>query len=143
MSSLSSQLQNIASLDASRLISRGGHPSSKSYLFPPKVAAFHDLDAIFSLAQSGFEEIASLDPGLEQFEDDLFSERAKTTDRMMLNLEENARLDVILGRCLRRLGKWVGVMAGGKCIEWLVRRFRCVSCSKASVKSELMMVQST
>ncbi|KAK8849743.1 hypothetical protein IAR55_005078 [Kwoniella newhampshirensis] len=124
MSSLATQLQQIASLDASRLTSKYGTPSSKSYLFPPKVAADHDLDSIFSLAQSGFEELLSLDPGIEMYEDELFSEKAKRTDRMMLTQEENDALDKILGRCLRRLGRWVGVMAGGKCIEWLVRRFR-------------------
>ncbi|WVQ95966.1 hypothetical protein IAU59_003065 [Kwoniella sp. CBS 9459] len=124
MSSLAAQLQNIASLDAARLTSRYGAPSSKSYLFPPKVASTHDLDSIFALAQSGFEELLSLDPAIEKFEDELFSERAKRTDRMMLSKEENEALDQVIGRCLRRLGRWIGVMAGGKCIEWLVRRFR-------------------
>jgi U3 small nucleolar RNA-associated protein 10 len=124
MSSLASQLQSIASIDASRLTSRGGHPSSKSYLFPPKDAATHDLDAIYALGISGFEEVVSLDPEFQQFEDELFSENAKGNDRMMLNAEENQQLDEVLGRCLRRLGRWIGLMAGGKCIEWLVRRFR-------------------
>lgn len=123
-SSLASQLQNIASVDASRLTSRYGQPSSKSYLFPPKVAEAQDLDAVFALAQSGFDELLHLDPEIEEFERELFSEAAKRTDRMMLNKEENDKLDITLGRCLRRLGKWVGIMAGGKCIEWLVRRFR-------------------
>ena len=124
MSSLSKQLQSIASFDAARLTSRYGAPTSKSYLFPPKVAASHDLDAIFALAQSGFAELRELDPDIEEFEDELFSEAAKRTDRMMLNKEQNARLDGVLQRCLRRLGKWVGILAGGKCIEWFVRRFR-------------------
>ncbi|WRT69783.1 uncharacterized protein IL334_006774 [Kwoniella shivajii] len=124
MSSLAAQLQNIASLDAERLTSKYGSPTSKSYLFPPKVASTHDLDSIFALAQSGFEELLSLDPYMSEFEDDLFSEKAKRTDRMMLSKEENEELDLVLGRCLRRLGKWIGILAGGKCIEWLVRRFR-------------------
>ena len=124
MSSLATQLQGVASLDASRLTSRTGAPSSKSYLFPAKVAADHDLDTIYSLGLSGFEELLSLDPAFEEFEDALFSEHAKRTDRMLLNEEENKKLDVVLGRCLRRLGKWIGLMAGGRCVEWLVRRFR-------------------
>lgn len=126
MSSLQRQLQSIASLDASRLTSRSGYPSSKSYLFPPNEAASHDLDAIFALGLSGFEELVSLDPDFAQFEDDLFSDRSKRTDRMMLDAAENAQLSEGLERCLRRLGRWVGIMAGGKCIEWLVRRFRYV-----------------
>lgn len=124
MSSLASQLQNIASADASRLTSRTGAPAAKSYLFPPKTAASHDLDAIFSLAQSGYEELVDLDPDFEEFGDSLFSEHARRTDRTLLNQAENDELDKALNRCLRRLGRWVGVMAGGKCIEWLVRRFR-------------------
>jgi len=126
MTSLADQLQSIASIDASRLTSKFGVPTSKSYLFPPKTAASHDLDAIFSLAQSGFEELLSLDEGMEEFEDELFSEASRRNDRMLLNKEENAKLDIVLERCLRRLGRWIGILAGGKCIEWLVRRFRYV-----------------
>ena len=124
MSSLANQLQNIASLDAARLTSRTGAPAAKSYLFPPKIAVTHDLDSIYALGLSGFEELLSLDPDFSEFEGGLFSEAAKRTDRMSLNQEENRKLDLILHRCLRRLGKWIGVMAGGRCIEWLVRRFR-------------------
>ncbi|ORX37624.1 hypothetical protein BD324DRAFT_650190 [Kockovaella imperatae] len=124
MSSLAAQLQGIASLDASRLTSRTGAPTSKSYLFPPKVAADHDLDTIYALGLSGYEELLALDPSFEEFEDDLFSEQAKRTDRMILNAEENQKLDAVLERCLWRLSRWIGVMAGGRCIEWLVRRFR-------------------
>lgn len=124
VSSLAAQLQNIASLDADRLTNRYGQPSGKSYLFPANVAATHDLDAVHALGVSGFDELVQLDAGMGEFEDALFSEAAKRTDRMMLNEEENTALDVQLTRCLRRLGKWIGIMAGGKCIEWLVRRFR-------------------
>ena len=126
MSSLQQQLQSIASLDASRLTSRTGQPSSKSYLFPANEAASHDLDAIFALGSSGFEELVSLDPDFAQYEDELFSEKSKRTDRMLLSPTENADLDKVLARCLRRLGRWVGIMAGGRCLEWLVRRFRRV-----------------
>ncbi|BEI90452.1 uncharacterized protein CcaverHIS019_0305220 [Cutaneotrichosporon cavernicola] len=123
-SALASQLANIASLDADRLTSRTGAPSSKSYLFPIAVAAEQDLDAVHALGLSGFEELLQLDPGMEAFEDELFSDTARRIDRMILSAEENAALDVTLERCLRRLGRWIGIMAGGKCVEWLVRRFR-------------------
>ncbi|GMK56611.1 hypothetical protein CspeluHIS016_0304510 [Cutaneotrichosporon spelunceum] len=123
-SALASQLANIASLDADRLTSRTGAPSSKSYLFPVAVAAEQDLDAVHALGLSGFEELLQLDSGMEAFEDELFSDASRRTDRMMLSTDENAALDVTLERCLRRLGRWIGIMAGGKCIEWLVRRFR-------------------
>ncbi|TYJ57970.1 U3 small nucleolar RNA-associated protein 10 [Cryptococcus floricola] len=124
MSSLARQLQGIASLDADRITSAYGAPSGKSYLFPPDVASGHDIDSIFALAQSGFDELLEIDPEMEQYERDLFSEGAKRTDRLMLSKEENDVLDEALEGCLRRLGRWIGVMAAGKCLEWLVRRFR-------------------
>ncbi|WVQ74325.1 U3 small nucleolar RNA-associated protein 10 [Cryptococcus sp. DSM 104548] len=124
MSSLARQLQGIASLDADRITSAYGAPSGKSYLFPPDVASGHDIDSIFALAQSGFDELLELDPEMEQYEKELFSEGAKRTDRLMLSTEENEVLDEALEGCLRRLGRWIGVMAAGKCLEWLVRRFR-------------------
>jgi U3 small nucleolar RNA-associated protein 10 len=124
MSSLAQQLQGIASIDAARLTSRTGAPSSKSYLFTPLEAAQQDLDEIYQIGAEGFGEICSLDPEMVDFEEELFSEVSKRTDRMMLNKEDNRQLDEVLGRCLRRLGKWIGVMACGRCLEWLVRRFR-------------------
>lgn len=124
MSSLSQQLHSIASLDAARLTSRTGAPTSKSYLFPPAEAARQSLDDVYQIGLQGLNELSTVDPEMLEFEDELFSERAKRLDRMMLTREENGRLDVSLRRCLRRLGKWIGVMAGGRCIEWLVRRFR-------------------
>jgi U3 small nucleolar RNA-associated protein 10 len=124
MSSLAAQLAGIASLDASRLTSRTGAPSSKSYLFTPVEAANQDYDTVFQIGLEGFSEIVALDPDMAEFEEELFSDVSKRTDRMMLNQEDNRVLDEALGRCLRRLGKWIGIMACGRCIEWLVRRFR-------------------
>jgi U3 small nucleolar RNA-associated protein 10 len=124
MSSLAAQLAGIASIDASRLTSRTGAPSSKSYLFTPLEASNQDFDEVYQIALEGFLEIINLDPDMTEFEEELFSDISKRTDRMMLNQEDNRVLDEALGRCLRRLGKWIGVMACGKCIEWLVRRFR-------------------
>lgn len=124
MSSLAQQLQGIASIDASRLTSRTGAPSSKSYLFDLTEAAQQDLDAVWAIAQEGYEQLCSLDSEMLEFEEEIFAERTKRVDRMMLTKEENRVLDVVLERCLRRLGRWIGVMAGGKCLEWLVRRFR-------------------
>lgn len=124
MSSLAQQLAGIASLDASRLTSRTGAPSSKSYLFTPTEAAQQDYDAVYQIASEGFAEIVELDPEMAEFEEELFSDISKRTDRMMLNAEDNKVLDEVLGRCMRRLGRWIGIMAAGKCIEWLVRRFR-------------------
>lgn len=126
MSSLAQQLQGIASIDSSRLTSRTGAPQSKSYLFTPTEAAQQDLDEVYQIGLEGFAELVELDPAMMDFEEELFSEVSKRTDRMMLTQQENKELDEVLGRCLRRLGRWIGVMACGRCLEWLVRRFRWV-----------------
>jgi len=122
--SLAQQLRGIASLDADRITSNHGAPSGKSYLFPPAQAASMDLDAIYNVAVSGYEELLEVDPGMERFEDDFFSETSKATDRMMLPKETNRELDVKLEKCLRRLSRWLALKSGAKCFEWLVRRFR-------------------
>jgi U3 small nucleolar RNA-associated protein 10 len=122
--SLAQQLRGIASLDADRITSNHGAPSGKSYLFPPSQAAAMDMDAIYNVALSGYEELLEIDPDMEQFEDDLFSETSKATDRMMLPKDANKDLDVKLEKCLRRLSQWLTLKSGAKCFEWLVRRFR-------------------
>jgi U3 small nucleolar RNA-associated protein 10 len=83
-----------------------------------------DLDSIYNVALSGFEELLELDPGMQEFEDEVFAESSKGVDRMGLSKDENKKLDEVLERCLRRLSPWLGLKAGAKCLEWLVRRFR-------------------
>ncbi len=123
-SSLAQQLRGIASLDADRITSHHGAPAGKSYLFAPKEAAALDLDAIFNIASAGFDELLELDPKMEEFEDDFFSERSKRVDRMMLTGQENEKLGLGLDKCLGRLSKWMTLKSAGKCLEWLIRRFR-------------------
>lgn len=123
-SSLARQLANIASIDADRLSSHHGAPSGKSYLFTPTQAAAMDLNQVHNIGLSGFEELLQLDPSMEEFEEELFSDASKSTDRMMLAKEENKRLNKTLEACLCRLSQWLGLKAGAKCFEWLVRRFR-------------------
>ncbi len=123
-SALAQQLRAIASLDADRLASHHGAPVGKSYLFPPKVASSHDNNAIYNIAISGLEELVEVEPEMLEFEEELFSDASRTTDRMMLTAEENKRLNVVLDRCILKLGKWITLKATSKCLEWLVRRFR-------------------
>lgn len=83
-----------------------------------------DMDQIYNIAISGFEELLEIDPGMQQFEDELFSETSKSVDRMVISKDANKELDVSLEKCLRRLSRWLALKSGGKCLEWLVRRFR-------------------
>lgn len=127
MSSLAAQLASIASLDSTRLKAAKQSSTAPSYLFTPQEAAQHDFQTIHSLGANGFEELKELDPSLEQFEDDLFGEQAKTADRLLLPLDENRRLGETLDAFLGRLSRHIPLRAAAKVVEWLVRRFRCGS----------------
>lgn len=126
MSSLAAQLASIASLDSHRLKQAKQSSTAASYLFTPTEAAQHDFQTIHSLGSNGFEELKELDNTLEEFEEDVFGEAAKTTDRLLLPLEENRRLGLTLDRFLGRLSRHIPLRAAAKVIEWLVRRFRCL-----------------
>lgn len=124
MSSLALQLASLASLDSTRLGASKASSTQPSYLFTPTEAAQHDLETIHSLGLNGFEELKELDSSLLEFEDDLFGEGSKQTDRMIISKQENEDLGEVLDRFLRRLGKHVPTRACAKVVEWLVRRFR-------------------
>lgn len=116
-STLASQLAQSASLN-SALLKRG---PVDSYLFTGKEAAAHDLDTIHALAHNSF---LALDPNLSQFEEQLFSNSARTTDRTLLNNADAAELDSAIKQFLVRLGPWLLEQSAGRVVEWLVRRFR-------------------
>ncbi|CED85640.1 Uncharacterized conserved protein [Phaffia rhodozyma] len=139
MSSLASQLASIASLDASRLGSLSKQVSNQaSYLFSRTEAAQHDFETIHSLGVNGFEELKELDPSLVEFEEDLFGEAAKVTDRMVLSKEENVALGATLDIFLSKLAKHLPLRAAAKVIEWLVRRFRVHEMNFNSVLSAFL-----
>lgn len=130
VSSLAEQLAKGASVNANILNERSRkQAASESYLFSPKEARQHDLDSLHALGVNGFLQLVSLQPALAEFEDPLFSDEAKTLDRTLRTSEQNAELDVTLSSFLPGLGPFLLDAPTGKVLEWLVRRFRCVSCS--------------
>lgn len=61
VSALAAQLAKGASVNASILASRSnGKPTATSYLFNPREAAEHDLDAVLALAQNGLAQLSSV-----------------------------------------------------------------------------------
>lgn len=127
-SALASQLANIgsaSSLDASRLTSSTSK-SRASFLFSSRQAASLSNSEIHALGYNGFLALLSEDRSgkLARFETPLFGERAKTTDRALLTLEEDAKLDRIIAGMLRAISSRFLVKNTGKILEWLIRRFR-------------------
>ncbi|CAO1623616.1 unnamed protein product [Parajaminaea phylloscopi] len=125
-SSLASQLSGIRSLNAARLASSSALSSQASYLFPPQTAARQDLDTVFALGETGWTELCSEDVTLERWTDgrSLFGPESKARDRTMLTKVENANIDTVVEGFFERIGAVLLSKSAGKCIEWLVRRFR-------------------
>jgi U3 small nucleolar RNA-associated protein 10 len=124
VSSLAAQLAQNASLNASLLVDRTRRKPTESYLFTGEDADQYDLDSLYALAVNGFLQLESLNPSLGAYEDALFSNAAKATDRTLLTAEAIAELDASISSCLQALGPYLLDAPTGKVLEWLVRRFR-------------------
>ncbi|CAO3587277.1 unnamed protein product [Absidia cylindrospora] len=70
--------------------------------FTAKEAADQDLETIYSLAHNGFLELVNLDGAFAPYETTLFSEKSKTINRVLLNAEENGKLNDSVGMAIRR-----------------------------------------
>ncbi|KAJ3515006.1 hypothetical protein NLJ89_g2035 [Agrocybe chaxingu] len=124
MPSLSAQLAQNASLNASLLVDRSKRKPTVSYLFTGREADQHDLDAIHALGVNSLLHLASVSPGLEKYEEILFSERARETDRTLLTKENAEELDKAIEDFLLLLGPYLMEAPATRILEWLVRRFR-------------------
>ena len=124
-SSLARQLAGIGSIDAQRL-QASTSKSRASFLFPARQAASLSNNDIHSLGYNGFLSLLDEDARFERYETPIFGEKAKNTDRVLLNKDENDKLDRILGSFMRMLATKLLLKSTGKVLEWLIRRFRCV-----------------
>ncbi|KAG6909155.1 hypothetical protein DXG01_001782 [Tephrocybe rancida] len=124
MSSLAAQLAQNASLNTALLVDRSRRKAAESYLFTGREADQYDLESIHALGVNALLHLAQLSPSLRKYEDQLFSDYAKASDRTLLSTEANAQLDAGIGAFLALLGSYVMEAPTGKILEWLVRRFR-------------------
>lgn len=128
-SSLAAQLAQGASLNATLLADRSRRKPIESYLFTGREANQHDLESIHALASNGLIQLRALDKRFGTFGNSLFSDASKTLDRTLQNKEANARLNEEIEQFMGLLSPFLMEAPAGKVMEWLVRRFRCVSCS--------------
>ncbi|KAI8990419.1 armadillo-type protein [Trametes punicea] len=125
VSSLSEQLARSASVNANILDEKARKQTqSESYLFSPKEARQHDLESIHALGVNGFLQLKSLQPAIAPFEQQLFSDAAKSLDRTLQTEEQNKKLNATISAFLPLLGPFLLDSPTGKILEWLVRRFR-------------------
>lgn len=124
MPTLAAQLAQNTSLNASLLVDRSRRKPTTSYLFTGKDADELDLESIYALGVNSLLSLSSVEPKLRKFEDDLFSEQAKETDRTLLTKERITELDERIEEFLWVLGPHLMEPPTAKILEWLVRRFR-------------------
>jgi|SRR6266404_409792 len=127
LSSLATQLAQSVSLNSAFLVDRARRKSTQSYLFAEREADKHDLESIHALALNAFIQLRQWNPALQNYENSLFSDAAKGIDRTLLPLEEAKELDAKISGFLPLLGGDLMEIPTGRVLEWLVRRFRCVS----------------
>jgi U3 small nucleolar RNA-associated protein 10 len=139
-SSLAQQLAKNASLNAALYVDRSRRKATQSYLFTGRDADEYDLETIYSIGVNSFLHLASICPPLEAYEEVLFSERAKNTDRTLLSPDAIAELDKALEEFLALLGPYLMEAPTGRVLEFLVRRFRrvliCLVCEKIPNSSQ-------
>ncbi|KAJ7452113.1 hypothetical protein B0H11DRAFT_1742292 [Mycena galericulata] len=124
VSSLAAQLAQGASLNTTLLVDRSRRKASESYLFTGREADQHDLESIYALGVNGFLQLTALNASFAKFEDPLFSDGSKDTDRTLLSSEAIAQLDAAIAGFLSLLSPYLMDAPTGKILEWLVRRFR-------------------
>ena len=86
----------------------------------------HDLDSLHALGINGLIQLSSLNPQLRTFEDSLFSDQARSTDRTLLSTELNEQLNKNIPAFLPLLRPYLLESPTNKVLEWFIRRFRCV-----------------
>lgn len=127
VSSLAAQLAQNTSLNAALIVDKSRRKPTESYLFTPKEAYQHDLDSIYSLGVNGFARLSKLDLSLRSYEKSLFSDQAKALDRTLQPADVVDELNRVLDSFLPLLGPYLLENPTGRVLEWLVRRFRCVT----------------
>ena len=150
-SSLAQQLSQVRSYNAAQLGNAKSAASvqSASYLFPTHTAASQDLYTLQSLGANGWEEVRQLDNTFSKWDQAtsagelLFGESSRGLDRLMKGKEENEELDRAISAFFQLAGGNLLDRSTGKCIEWLVRRFRVHEYNVETVLSAFMPYHET
>ncbi|KAJ7884545.1 hypothetical protein B0H14DRAFT_3742152 [Mycena olivaceomarginata] len=108
VSSLAVQFAKGASLNTTLLVDRSRRKAADSYLFTGREADQHDLESIHALGANGFLQLTTLNPAFREFEDPLFSDGLRDTDRTFLSTEAITQLG--LG-----ISGFLSLLAGSLC----------------------------
>jgi hypothetical protein len=100
-----------------------------SLIYHAREAEDVDAETVFGMAANAFVQLCRVDPRLERLGARLFDDAAKDMDRDREGKEFNDDIDGVLNAFLRALSPYFLQPVAHKALEWLIRRFRCVSCA--------------
>ncbi|EDO34893.1 predicted protein [Nematostella vectensis] len=95
-----------------------------SLLFTGREAADIDNETVFSIARNGLDELELIEAGFKNYEETLFNEVFKKTERSIQSKEFNERLNLQIAKFLKLLSPYFLLKPAQKCLEWLIRRYR-------------------
>ncbi|XP_059477980.1 HEAT repeat-containing protein 1 [Neocloeon triangulifer] len=95
-----------------------------SILFDTHTAEELTLDKAFQLGVQGLRDLATLNPRFAQFEDLLFRESSKSTQRAVETADFNQRLDAEVTKFLLMVSPHLMLKPALQTLEWLVHRFQ-------------------
>lgn len=122
MTSLAEQLKKLA-VPQGQAIASAHERRRKSILFDPQEAAGLTRDTVYALGVNGIQELATIDPGFEEFEKTIFSQGSQTMERSVQTADVNKVLDKHIRSFLLRLSPYFMLKPAQKAMEWLVYRF--------------------
>ncbi|KAF6149893.1 hypothetical protein GIB67_008614 [Kingdonia uniflora] len=95
-----------------------------SIIYDPKQAADTDIDTIFTVAQSGLDALEQKDIRFGGYKKSLFSPKSKDSDRELMGIEENKRINESIASYLRLLSGELVLLSALKTLEYLIRRYK-------------------
>ena len=99
------------------------HHKGDSLLFTEEEAKNIDYETALNLGTNGLMELCKHDNTLSVFLETLLSPASVEQDRMMLDKNENKKLDTQIDQLLVKLSRFALLKATVKVLEYLVRRY--------------------
>ncbi|KAH9450688.1 hypothetical protein Pst134EB_018214 [Puccinia striiformis f. sp. tritici] len=95
-----------------------------SYIYSPSQAAKLTIDQVHQIGVDGFHQISLYNSVFQKFNQPLFGEASKRTDRTLLEPDEAKILTNTIEEFLIRLSPYLLTKPSAHVLEWLIRRFR-------------------
>uniref|UniRef100_A0A0N5BZH6 HEAT repeat-containing protein 1 n=1 Tax=Strongyloides papillosus TaxID=174720 RepID=A0A0N5BZH6_STREA len=121
MTSLARQLEQLRTPVTDAL---GAERRIVSFLFDRKQAGALDREKFYQIGLSGLKQLKEIDPDIDCYEPDLFTEDKMNFQRSMLSAEENAKLNSSLEKMLFVLAPYFQHTACHQVLEWLIYKYQ-------------------